>query len=194
MPMLRDIFISEVRVNILKTMLPYPSKSFHVRALVRRVGTEINAVRRELDRLTNTGLLRRRPSGNRVYYSVDKGSNLYPELLSLVAREIDLGAQIIKSQKVLGDVKYAVLSRAYSRGRVSSVLDVDLFLVGAVNIDVLEKIIDQEQKRRGSEINYSVMGEEEFEFRKRKSDQFVMKILTQGRTMLIGDEEEFSSV
>lgn len=192
--MLKDIFISEVRVNILKVMLVNPDKSFHIRALVRSVGTEINAVRRELDRLTRVGLLRRRPSGNRVYYSVDTSSNIYPELLSLISKEIGLGAAVIKNKKALGDTKYAVLARAYSRGRVSTVLDVDLFIVGTVKIEVLEGIIEQEQRKRGSEINYSVMGEEEFEFRKRKSDQFVMRILTKGRTMLIGDEEEFSSV
>ena len=44
------------------------------------------------------------------------------------------------------------------------------------------------------EINYSIMSEEDFTFRKRKNDHFVSKILTQSRTMLIGDEEEFSSV
>lgn len=192
--MLKDLFISEVRVNILKTVLPFPEKSFHVRAIVREVKTEINAVRRELARLTNLGLLRKRPSGNRIYYSVDTRSPYYPELLSLIAKELSLGFEIIKSTKKLGDVKYAVLSRGFSRGRKFGVFDVDLFLVGGVELKVLDDIVKRYQDKLGREINYSVMSEEDFEFRKRKNDQFVMKILSQSRTMLIGDEEEFSAI
>ncbi len=192
--MLNELFISEVRVKILKTMLPTPDKAYHVRALVRAVSTEINAVRRELARLHKIGLLRRRPAGNRVYYSVDTSSPYYPELLSLIAKEGELGNRIISNIKKLGVVNYAVLSRAFSRGREASVLDVDLFMVGDINLDILKEIIENAQRRVGREINYSVMPKEDFEFRKRKGDQFITKILTQSRTMLVGDEEEFVNI
>lgn len=192
--MINELFVSEVRVKILKLMLPNPATPFHVRALVRAVGTEINAIRRELNRLTKLGLLKRRPSGNRVYFTVNTASYYYPELLSLVSKEMTLGLKIISSAKQLGGVKFAVLSRAFSRGRQSSLLDIDLFLVGSLNLEVLEKIIAEEEKNLEKEIHYSVMGEDEFLFRKRKNDQFVMRILTQSRTLLIGDEEEFCSL
>jgi hypothetical protein len=192
--MLQDIIISEVRVKILKVMLPDPEKPYHVRALVRAVDTEINAVRRELDRLNKIGLLRKRPSGNRLYYSVDTASPLYPELLSMIAKEEGIGVDIIKSVKKLGDVHFAILSRSYSRGIKRSVLDVDLFMVGNVNLEVLGEIVEKHQRKLGHEINYSVISPEDFEFRKRKNDQFIMKMMAQSRTMLVGDEEEFSAV
>ena len=192
--MLKDIFVSEVRVNILTVMLPNPDKPYHVRALVRAVGTEINAVRRELKRLTKLGLLKRRPSGNRVYYSVNTDHVYYSDLLSLVIKEKGLGFKIIKNKKQLGDIKFAVLSRAFARGRESSMLDIDLFIVGVVTMEVLEKIISEEQANDGREIHYTVMGEDEFQFRKRKNDQFIGRVLAQTRTMLIGDEEEFCSI
>lgn len=192
--MLKDLLISEVRVNILKKMLPNPDKSYHVRALVRAVDTEINAVRRELARLNGVGLLRKRPSGNRIYYSVDSASPYYPELLALVAKDEGIGASIIENLKRLGDVKFAVLSKAFVRGRQASVLDVDLFIVGDVTLDVLKELVEKEQNKQSKEINYSVMSMEDFEFRKRKGDSFINKILSQSRTMLVGDEEEFSRV
>lgn len=192
--MLKDLLISEVRVNILKQMLPAPEKSYHVRALVRAVDTEINAVRRELSRLHGIGLLRKRPSGNRIYYSVDTASSFYPELLALIAKDGGIGAAIIGSQKKLGSLRFAVLSKAFVRGRQASVLDVDLFIVGDVDLDILKEIVEREQVKLGKEMNYSVMSIEDFEFRKRKGDTFVTKILSQSRTMLIGDEEEFSNI
>ena len=192
--MLKDLLISEVRVNILKQILPTPEQSYHVRALVRAVDTEINAVRRELARLHGLGLLRRRPSGNRIYYSVDTGSPYYPELLALIAKDGGIGGAVIASLKKLGDVKFAILSKAFIRGRVTSVLDVDLFIVGDVDLDFLKEIVDREQAKLGKEINYTVISEEDFEFRKRKGDPFVSKVLSQSRTMLVGDEEEFSKI
>lgn len=192
--MLKDIFVSEVRVKILKTMLPGPTDQFHVRGLVRAVHTEINAVRRELLRLLTLGLLKKRQSGNRIYYTVNTSSIYYPELLSLVSKEEGIGADIINSVKLLGDVKFAVLSRAFSRGRTSTQLDVDLFIVGAPKADVLERIIKAEEQRVNKEINYTVMTEDEFIFRKRKNEVFISRLLAQGRTMLIGDEEEFCGI
>lgn len=192
--MLKDLFVSEVRINILKLMLPHPDEPLHVRAIVRAVGTEINAVRRELKRLHSLGLLSKRQSSNRLYYTVDTANMFYPELLSLVAKEEGLGADILKNRKDLGDVQFAVLSRRFSRNIESTVLDVDLFVVGGVNFDALEKIIKENEAKLGREIHYSVMGSDEFMFRKRRNDQFVSKVMAQGRTMLIGDETDFSAI
>lgn len=193
--MLKDLFVSEVRVKILKTMLTNPEKPYHVRGLVRAVKTEINAVRRELDRLTNAGILRKRQSGNRIYYSVNTSSMYFPELLSLISKEEGLGSDVIKNIKKLGGVHFALLSRAFLRGRQSTALDVDLFVVGdTVNIPVLQEIIKRHEQILGKEINFTIMKDDEFIFRKRKNDSFIAKLLAQSRTMLIGDEEEFCTV
>ena len=98
--MLKSLFVSEVRVKTLRVLLTNPAKAFHVRALVRAVETEINAIRRELLRLTSIGLVRKRPSGNRVYYNVNTSSQYYPELLSLLAKEYGFGAEIIKNSNL----------------------------------------------------------------------------------------------
>lgn len=175
-------------------MLPNPERSLHVRAIVRAVGTEINAVRRELKRLLELGLLKKRQSSNRLYYTVDTSCIYYSELLSLIAKEQGIGADIIANKKDLGDVRFVTLSRRFSRNIPSTSLDIDLFVVGPVRLPVLERIVNENQVKLGREINYTVMGEEEFMFRKRKNDQFISRVLSQGRTMLIGDEYDFWSI
>lgn len=192
--MLKELFVSEVRLNILKLMLPHPDKPLHVRAIVRAVDTEINAVRRELSKLTSIGLFKKRQSSNRLYYTVDTSHMYYSELLSLISKEIGLGEQIIKNKKQLGDINYAVMSIKFAKNSPTTMLDVDLFLVGSVNFNELEKIIKENEIAYKREIHYSVMGHDEFTFRKRRNDQFVTKILTQGRIMLIGDEMMFCEV
>jgi hypothetical protein len=57
----------------------------------------------------------------------------------------------------------------------------------------LAKIVQEEEKKVGREINYTVMSREEFAFRKRRRDPFLLGILASSRTMIIGDEEELVS-
>lgn len=192
--MLKELFVSEVRVRILKLMLLNTKMSYHVRAIVRAVDAEINAVRRELDNLFEIGLVTRRQSSNRIYYTVNTTHPFFTELLSLVSKEEGLGKILLKNETKLGDIEYAMIATSFLRGRDSSALDVDLFIVGAPNRPLLEELIKVEEERLGKEINFTIMPIDEFRSRKRTHDQFVVRILTQGRSMIIGDESRFSSI
>ena len=193
--MLKDILISEVRIKMLTLLLlESQGHSFHVRDIVRRVGTEINAVRRELQRMTRIGLLKRRPKGNKIYYDVNNSFVFYPELLSLVAKNSGLGADLIRKSKEIGRISYAVMSSAFAMGRVASSMDVDLLIVGSVDSVHLKEIVSKAEEEHGHEINYTVMGDDEFLFRKRRKEAFIMQLLTQSRIVLIGNEEDFCSL
>jgi len=192
--MLNNLLTSEVRLNILKLLLLNSQRGYHVRGIVRAVKAEINAVRRELDNLFEIGLVKKRQSSNRIYYRADTDHPFFNDLLSLVSKEEGIGKKIIENEDQLGRISYAMLSLAFLRGRKSTALDVDLFIVGQVNLDFLKKLVLEEESKLGKEINYSVMSKEEFVSRKRTNDQFINRVLTQSRTMLIGDEEQFYSI
>lgn len=192
--MLNKILVSEVRVNILKLLLLNPNRAFHIRAIVRQVGAEINAVRRELDNLFEINLVNRRQSSNKIFYQIETSHPFFSDLLSLVAKEEGVGAAIVKNEKRIGMVDYAVLSLAFLRGRKSTALDVDLFIVGDVDLEVIKNVVKEEESKMNREINYSVMNMEEFMSRKRTNDPFIYRVMTQSRTMLIGDDEKFCAV
>jgi hypothetical protein len=63
-------------------------------------------------------------------------------------------------------------------------------IVGSVVLPELAQFVKAEEVRRESEINYTVMTEEEFMFRKRRRDPFVLSVISGSRVMLVGDEEE----
>lgn len=188
--MLRDLFISKVRVKLLQTLLADPKEMYHVRELVRRTGEEINAVRRELFRMEQAGMVKKEPRGNRLYYWFNKGNLLYFDLLSLVAKTTGIGEEIIKKRSKLGKVKFAMVSGRFARKLERKPEGVDLLIVGSIVLPELASIVRAEEAKREQEINYTVMTEEEFEFRKRRRDPFVLGVLSGSRVMLIGDEEE----
>jgi hypothetical protein len=189
--MLEDIIISRVRIKILELFLLNPQKIFHVREIVRQVEEEINAVRRELSHMEKAGMVSKEQRANRLFYQFRKDYPLYDELLHLIGKTAGLGKDILAQKAKLGRIKYAMLSGRYLKGLPKkSNTDVDLLLVGTIVLPELAIIVKAEEARRDLEVGYTVMTEEEFEFRKSRRDPFVLSILHGSRVMIIGNEEE----
>jgi len=187
--MFDDLITSKSRVKLLSVFLANPNEMYHVRELVRRTEDEINAVRRELAYLEKKGILDREPRANRVYYSLAKSYPFYFDLLNIGVKTMGLGADIVKNRARLGKIKYAMFSGRFARHLPKQTESVDLLLVGTVVLPELALIIKNEERRIGSEINYTIMSEEEFDFRKKRTDPFIIGILSGSRVMLLGDEE-----
>ena len=185
--------ISRVRVKLLKIFLEDPAKIFYVRELVRKTNEEINAIRRELQHMEDKGMVKKEKRSNRLYYGFRKEYLYYFELLQLVAKSTGLGREIIKERNRIGKIKYALLSGKFVRHRPHEETDVDLLIVGEVVIPQLAAVVSKYEDDLKREINYSVMTKEEFEFRKKRRDPFIVQILMGSRIMLLGDEEELVS-
>ncbi|PJE52054.1 hypothetical protein COV27_00550 [candidate division WWE3 bacterium CG10_big_fil_rev_8_21_14_0_10_39_14] len=192
--MLKDIITSEVRIKIIKELYRNLRTPIHIRGLSRRVDTEINAVRRELTRLQKCGMLKKEAKANKIFYSVRTDYSSFGELLSFVNKETGLGGRIVKNLAELGKVKFALLSTEFALGRVASPKDVDLLMVGVIDIKYLQELVKKSEKELGQEINYTVLGEDEFNFKKARRDPFISSILLQGRIILVGDESKFCLV
>jgi hypothetical protein len=187
--MLRDLFISKTRVKLLEHFLSDPTQMFHVRDLVRRTNEEINAVRRELARMEQLGMVKKEPRGNRLYYWFRKDYILYGDLLSLVAKSTGIGGAIIKNRAKLGRVHLVMFSGRFVRHEPRNTPDeVDLLIVGDINLPELAAIVRAEETRRGQTINYTPMSEDELKFRRTRRDPFLLGILTNSRVMIIGSD------
>jgi len=191
--MLEDIIISRVRVKVLTLFLSNPGRMFYVREIVRATEEEINAIRRELAHLEKCGMLSKESRANRIYYNFRKDYPLYFELLELITKTTGLGGNILKSRMKLGKVKFVMLSGRFIRALSPLSNSVDLLVVGSVVLPELAQLVRAEEDKRKREINYTVMTLEEFEFRKRRRDPFILSIFAGSRVMIIGDEEELVS-
>lgn len=187
--MFEDLITSKTRIKVLYSFFESPEEMFHVRAVVRRVEEEINAVRRELIFLEKKGILKKEPRANRVYYYPDKNYPFYYDIIKIISKSRGIGLDIIKNRVKLGKIKYAMLSGRFVRGIRQNQEEVDLLVVGTVVLPELTLLIRKEEARLKSEINYTVMTEEEFDFRKKRQDPFITSIINGTRVMLVGDEE-----
>lgn len=183
--------ISKTRVKMMELFFTQPQEMFYVREITRATKEEINAVRRELERMLEYGLLKSEQRGNRLYYFLNTKYVYYQELLQMVAKSSGLGKKLRKLQRKLGTISFVMFSAKYISGKRPHQDEVDLLIVGDVVLPELQALIKEEEERLAREINYAVFSDEEFDFRKTRRDPFVMDILYSSRVMVIGSEEDF---
>ncbi len=189
--MLDDLLVSKTRIKLLEIFLGDPTQMYHVRDLVRRAQEEINAVRRELLRMERAGIVKKEARGNRLYYWFRKDYPLYQDLLSIISKITGLGQSILKDKSKLGHLILVMFSLSFVRRELRPKNDeVDVLVVGDINLPELNILIKDEEEKRGTSINYTPMTTEELKFRRLRRDPFLLSILTAGRVMIYGDEED----
>ena len=191
MSCLNDLLISKVRVKVLELFFKNPEEIYYVREITRLVKEEINAVRRELERMLECGLLKSEQRANRLYYYLNKNYLYYQELQRIVAKSTGLGKKIRRYRRKLGTLSFVVFSGTFIAHQTPRPDELDIIFVGDVVLPELEQLIKAEQVELGREINYAVLSADEFEFRKTRRDPFVMEFLYAVRAMIIGEENEF---
>lgn len=190
---LNFLFVSKVRIKCLKYFFFHQDIPIHLREVARELKEEINAVRRELLRLTEIKLLKVDTRGNRKYFSLNPDSCFFEELNSLIFKSYGLGGDIIKNQTSLGNITYAALSYSCVSGVRMDKNDIDVIIIGEVDMNVLSEIIHGFEEKTERELNYTVLKLGEFELRKKRRDPFIVNMLLATQVMLIGNRGEYAS-
>jgi DNA-binding transcriptional ArsR family regulator len=188
---MQDFMISKTRVKMMELFFSNTSEMYYVREITRATKEEINAVRRELDRMLSYGLLKSEQRGNRLYYFLNPKYVYFQELLQMVAKSIGLGKKLRKLHNKLGTINFIMFSAKFVQGLRPRQDEVDLLIIGEVVLPELQALIKEEEEKLGREINYAVFSDEEFTFRKTRRDPFIMDILFGSRVMVVGSEDEF---
>lgn len=190
--MLEELFSSNVRVQLLVILLTNPDEEFYIRQLARRVGEHPYAVQRELRRLERLGLLTSRTRGRMKYYSVERDFPLYPELKRIILKTAGLGDLVREGLQNLGSIEFAFIYGSVAAGEEDAASDIDLMLVGEIDLLALAPVIAGLEERLGRSINYVVYNLEEFKERGDQGDPFLEDVLKGPIVMLIGRENGVS--
>ena len=187
--MLQNIIPSKVRRKILELFFQNPANTYFLREVVRLVGEEVNAVKRELDILHDSRLLQREKRTNKVFYTLNRNYLFYDEFLRIFTKTTHLGKVLLEYQTRMGKIKFAAISLKFSRKIAIKEDEIYVLFVGIMVIPEVELVMSSVKSSFGSDVNYTVMTDEEFTFRKRRRDPFALAILEGSRIMIIGDED-----
>ncbi|MBD3363487.1 hypothetical protein GF362_07265 [Candidatus Dojkabacteria bacterium] len=190
---LRYLFVSKVRIKCLKYFFLNQDVPIHLRGMARELNEEINAVRRELMRLDEIKLLKSTKRGNKKYFSLNFDFPYFEEFCSLFIKSDGLGEDIIKKHNKLGAIYFAALTSAFVSGVNINHKEIDLIIIGDIDLELLGEIVRKEEEKIGREINYTVLKLAEFNLRKKRKDPFITNLLLSTKVLLIGNREEYVS-
>lgn len=188
---LDQLFISKVRIKALEYFFAHPDKPIHLRGAVRELDEEINAVRRELERMEEIKLLIGEKQGNRKYFHINPDFVFYNEFAGMMHKSSGLGGEILTNERKLGEIDFALLTQRYTHRKPFGTHNVDLVVIGDIDLKALDSIVTKEEQRSKTQIHYTVLSHSDFELRRRRRDAFVLELFSQEILMLVGNKQDF---
>ena len=186
--MLKQLFISKVRVKMLQQFLFNKDDEYHVRGLVRILDEEINAVRRELQNLEDAGILTSQKRGNKLFYFLNKNCPLLNELTHLFYIDRDDIRQIHKILSAEDAIQTVVITENYLKNRYENEYDIDMLVLTEASTNQLVDLFRTIEQKIEKELRLTILKPSDIEFHHKKRDDFLLNILRNDKIVIIGDE------
>ncbi len=192
---LMDLLFPAKRQRVLAQLLLEPDASLHLRELARLTGSHAGTLGRELDKLTEAGLVLRSEQGNQVRYQANAQCPLFPELASMFRKTHGMVPLLREALAPLaGQVRLALVFGSMARGTQVAGSDIDLLVVGEVGFGELVQALYPVQQALQREINPALYAPAEFRRRAREGEAFVRQFQQNPNVFLKGDRNDLAEL
>ncbi|HKZ57878.1 MAG TPA: winged helix-turn-helix domain-containing protein [Thermodesulfovibrionales bacterium] len=179
--MLKNLFSSSIRADVLSLLLNSPDEQFYIREIAELLRKNPSGVKRELDNLEKMGIVISEKVANLKYFRANTESPLFSELKNLITKSLGLPGALKAVLRASG-AKVAFLYGPYAEGL--DVNTVNLFVIGAQSS--LTKELKDIERRFDRKINCTIIDEDEYKMKRKKGDSYLKKLLSDKRIILIG--------
>jgi predicted nucleotidyltransferase len=192
---LGDLIFGQTRGRILALLYGHPDETFFVRQISRDAGTSVGTVQRELETLSQFGLIDRSVSGRQVYYKANRNHPSFAEIHSLIAKTVGVFQLLSSALAPLANrISLAFVYGSIARRDEKAGSDVDLMIVGDVTLDEILTQLAPVERTISRPINPTVYTASEFKSRLQEGNHFLRSILHGEKVLLIGEEDEFGKM
>ncbi|MCF8303931.1 MAG: winged helix-turn-helix domain-containing protein [Bacteroidales bacterium] len=172
--MLETLITSKTRIKILLRFFINSKSKAYLRNLAQDFNESTNAVREELNKFEEAGLLNSMIDGNKKMYQANIEHPLFDDIHNILMKHIGFQHIVENVIHKLGDVKKVMVIGDFAKGIDNSIIDL-LFVSGSLNREYLTKLISKTENMIKRKIRYLVMTEEEF--RHYSNDQHPSELL-----------------
>ena len=158
--MLASLITSKTRIKLLLKFFLNPGTRAYLRGLATEFGESTNAIRVELNRLTEAKILKSVHSGRTVQYRANKEHSFFKDMQSVVKKYVGLDKLAEELAAKLGDIQAAYVIGDYARGTDSGLID--LVLIGRVDEKKLKEVTEKTENLIKRKIRTLVLNEDEF--------------------------------
>lgn len=154
--MLDTLVTSKTRLKLILKFFLNPCSSAYLRGLAEEFGESSNAVRLELNRFEEAGLLESEANGNKKLYHANLKHPLYNDIHSIIRKTIGIDQIVDEVVAKLGDVEEAYVTGDFAVGKNGKT--VDILLIGTeIHKDFLFKLIDKAESIIKRKIRYLIL-------------------------------------
>lgn len=174
--MLETLITSKTRIQLLLKFFLNSNNRAWLRSLESEFGESTNAIRIELNRFENAGLLVSKKEGNKKVFMANTQHPLYINIHKLVLTHIGLDKIVERVTSNLGDINSIYLVGELAKGINSKI--VDLWFVGdQIDKSYLLWLVEKLEGKTNRKIRYIVLAENELkDFKESKSDNELLLI------------------
>ncbi|KPJ53565.1 hypothetical protein AMJ39_04120 [candidate division TA06 bacterium DG_24] len=184
---LNRLFSSTVRAELLALFLSHPTEGFYLHGLAKELGKRPSSLQRELENLERIGLLTSSKEANVRYYRIDQDCPIYPDLKAIFLKTVGIGDFLRQRMSSVKDVQICFIYGSVAKGNEEIGSDIDIMIIGRLDLDELSRAIDEAEESLRREINCTVFTPEEWE--QKQGTSFVRQIRAQPKIYLIGSED-----
>jgi hypothetical protein len=158
---LDSLITSKTRIRLLIKFFSNPETKSYLREIAEEFGESTNAVRVELNRLSDAQLLNSKPKGRTVQYAANTEHPLFTDISRIVSKYLGLDKIAVNIARRLGDIEMAFVIGDYARGIDSGIID--LVIVGdEVDSNLLSELSAKVEELIKRKIRTLVLGTEEY--------------------------------
>lgn len=158
--MIETLISSKTRVKLLLKFFLNSSNRAYLRGLEEEFGESTNAIRLELNKLEEAGMVSSDVQGNKKYFMANVKHPLFSDLNSIIRKYVGIDTIIENVISQLGEVERVYLTGEFAKGNNSNMIDLEL--VGQVNTQYLSSLIEKAEPLIKRKIRYVIYSADEF--------------------------------
>jgi len=116
----------------------------YLRGLESEFGESSNAIRLELNRMEEAGLLEAESEGNRKVFHANTQHPLFKDLNSIIRKHVGLDSIIEEIAEKLGDLKRVYLTGSFAKGQDSKIVDL-LLVAESIDKNYLNTLVEKSE-------------------------------------------------
>jgi DNA-binding transcriptional ArsR family regulator len=138
-----------------------PANAAYLRSLAKDFGESTNAVRLELNKFEEAGMLYSETQGNKKLYKANEQHPLFKDINSLLLKYVGIDRIINNVIERLGEVAKVFLDGDYVAGKDSGVID--LVFIGNIDRKYLSRLTQKTEQAIQKKIRYLVYADKEWQ-------------------------------
>lgn len=192
---LMDLLFGITRQRVLAVLLLRPDSSFHLRELARLTGSHPGTLGRELDKLTESGLLQRTEQGNQVHYRANRDSLLFNDLAAIFRKTHGVVPALQEALAPLdAGIHVAWVFGSVAQGTEGEGSDIDLLVLGDLGFVELVKALNPIQQALRRDINPVLYPVADFQARAASGDAFARGLLDKPKLFVKGNKDDVAEL